>query len=103
MIERLDRKRRLAFLPLGDPRADVLLGSVPPEERRARFWLAEQDGDLAGGGRAAVRLLSLLGAAPLAELPGIGALVGRGYDLVSSVRGALGRVVPDRPGPRRFP
>jgi predicted DCC family thiol-disulfide oxidoreductase YuxK len=102
-LERIDRRRRLAFLPFDDPRAEALLHSVPADERRTHVWLADAGGGLSGGGAAAVRLLSLLGSARVARLPGIATVIGRGYDAVSSARGRLGRLVPDGPAPRRFP
>jgi predicted DCC family thiol-disulfide oxidoreductase YuxK len=85
VVARLDRRRRLAFLPLDDPAADPLLESVPAHERLASWRLVRRDGSVAGYGL--VR----------------GRLADRAYGLVARNRGRLGRLVPDGDGPRRYP
>jgi len=37
----------------------------------------------------------------LAHVPG--GILDRAYEVVANQRGRLGRLVPDRPGPRRYP
>jgi len=82
---RLDRRERLAILPLDDPVAPPLLEPLPETERLASWRLARRDGALVG--YAGVR-----GRIPDAIYRG---LAGR--------RELLGRLVPDGPAPRRFP
>ena len=96
------------MLPLADEETLQLLGRIPEEARGECWWLVTRDGTPipgdAGGGialltelpptRPIASLLRLLLAAPLVDA----------FDkLVSRHRGALGRVVPDGPAPRRFP
>lgn len=103
---RLDRGRELAFLPLDDPAAEPLLARLPEHERFETWHLPAPDGSLAGHGAGVVRLLGALRLTrPLGRLLGLvpdGAL-DRAYGVVARQRGRLGRLVPDRPGPRRFP
>jgi predicted DCC family thiol-disulfide oxidoreductase YuxK len=84
-IERLDRRRRLAFLPLDDPAADPLLESTPADERLASWRLVHRDGSTRSHGW--VR----------------GRLPDAAYGLVARNRGKLGRLVPDGDGPYRYP
>ena len=72
--------------------AAPLLASVWEEERYSTWWLVEPDGTLHGRGDGLVALGGRI-FAPLAPF----------YGLVARNRGRLGRFVPDRPGPRRFP
>ena len=95
-VARLDRARRLAFLPLDDPAAEQLLAGVPNDARLESMRLAEPDGRLLAGGEALAAVIARLGAPRLR-------LLGRGYRAVARRRATLGRVVPDGPGPRRFP
>jgi predicted DCC family thiol-disulfide oxidoreductase YuxK len=94
-VERLDRRRRLAFLPLGDDEATPLLAGVPRSERFSSLRLAEPDGRLLSRGPAARAVLLALG------LPPSG--LDRAYGAIASRRGRLGRFVPDGRAPRRFP
>ena len=102
----LDRRDELAYIPLGDPEAASLLVGLPDDERLATWRLGLTDGSLVGYGAGvlqlleAVRLTRPVGRV-LARLPA-GAL-DRIYDIVARRRDKLGRLVPDRPGPRRFP
>lgn len=76
------------------------------EERFATWRLALADGSLVGYGKggahlfAAMRLTRPIGRL-LARAPAH--LVDRVYEVLARVRAPLGRVVPDRPGPRRYP
>ena len=96
LVERLDRRRRLAFLPLDDPAAEPFLAGVSPHERFDSMRLAEPDGRLLAAGDALAELIAHLGA------PGL-RFLRRGYEIVARRRGLLGRIVPDGDGPRRFP
>jgi hypothetical protein len=95
----LDRHERVAFLPLGDPRAPVLLPSLSEAERTASIHLVEPDGQRLSRGAALAGLLDHLG------VPAVPArLLGLLYGPVARRRGILGRLVPDdRPAPKRYP
>jgi predicted DCC family thiol-disulfide oxidoreductase YuxK len=83
-----------------------LLAALPEQERFSSWRLALADGRLLGYGTGIVALTRVLRATqPLAGLlervpP---RLLDRLYGIVARQRAALGRVVPDRPGPIRFP
>jgi predicted DCC family thiol-disulfide oxidoreductase YuxK len=100
-VARLDRRRRLALLPFADPEAASLLGAIPEDERHASWRLVFPDGRRASRGRGAIDLLRLLPATrplvPLLRPLPLDAL----YHLIARHRRRLGRLVPDRPGPRR--
>ena len=81
---RADRGGRLAFRP---------------EQGLASVRLLEPSGALEGG-HAVAAVLGLLVAPPLRRL---GPVLEPPYALVSGLRGKLGRLVPDGPGPRRNP
>jgi len=98
LAARADRRRRLGYLALQDPEAEPLLAGVPEERRLDRLRLAEPAGALLAGGHAVAGVLGYLVAPPLRRL---GPLLEPPYALVSRLRGPLGRVVPDGPGPRR--
>jgi hypothetical protein len=85
VVARLDRRERLAFVPLDDPAADLLLASVPAPERFASWRLVRRDGSVRGRGWARGRIPDGL------------------YGLVARHRGRLGRLVPDGDGPYRYP
>jgi hypothetical protein len=94
----------VALLPLEDDEADALLAPLPEEERFASWHLVRPGGQISSRGSAGVGLMSALGY----ELPARAASRPEGsvewlYRLVSENRDKLGRFVPDRPGPRRFP
>jgi predicted DCC family thiol-disulfide oxidoreductase YuxK len=83
-----------------------LLGKLGEDELFKTWRLARPDGSLVGYGAGAVELfeamrLTRLVGRVLARLPA-GVLDGI-YAIVARARGALGRLVPDRPGPRRYP
>lgn len=90
-----------------DDEASPFLGRLPEETRFATWHLVQRDGRLVSRGEAGVavlghmvatRWLARLLSLRLLRLPLEGL-----YALVSSNRSRLGRLVPDRPGPRRFP
>jgi hypothetical protein len=81
----MDRKGRLAVLPLDDRIASALLDELPEAERFDSWRLVRPDGSILG--YAVVR-----GRVPDAL-----------YRFVAEHRKLLGRLVPDGPAPRRFP
>ena len=107
VVAELDRGRRLALLGLEDASADRLLEHVPQEERSSSLRLVLPEGRMLSGGAAALGTLERLPATrPFARVaavlhaqPSAVAL----YALVASNRDRLGRLVPDGPGPRRYP
>jgi hypothetical protein len=85
-----------------------LLASVPDEARNDCWWLVLRDGTTvpgdAGGGVALlveIRLTRPIGS--LLRMLQTSPLIDALDKLVSRHRGALGRVVPDDPAPRRYP
>jgi predicted DCC family thiol-disulfide oxidoreductase YuxK len=86
--------------------AAPLLEAVDEDARFTSWHLAMPDGAVVGRGAGGIELLrSMSLTRPLGEAL---ARVPRrplelAYDVVARNRSALGRVVPDRPGPRRFP
>ena len=102
----LDRRDELAFLGFQDTRGANLLAALPEEERHATWRLALPDGRLVGYGRGFVDLARALRltrplAPLLARIPP--RILDRAYGVIASRRPRLGRYVPDRPGPVRFP
>lgn len=89
-----------------DPEAAGLLDGLVEEERFATWHLAQQDGSLVGYGAGGVQLFEAMRltrplARVLARVPAD--ILDRIYEIVARRRGTLGRLVPDRLGPRRFP
>ena len=82
---RLDRRERLAILPLDDLAAQPLLAALSETERLASWRLARRDGSLVGYAGARGPIPDAL------------------YRAVAERRDLLGRLVPDGPAPRRFP
>jgi len=74
---RFDRDR-FAYLPFDDPDAEPLLARLPAAKRFASAHLCRRDGSAWSPSSAP-------------------------YRLVSRNRHRLGPLVPDRPGPRRYP
>jgi hypothetical protein len=96
----LDRSEQLAFLPFGDEAAAPLLAPLPETERLASWHLAEPGGHVASRGEAAAVVLDcLVGARSRRSARRLDRL----YNVISRHRSRLGALVPDRPGPRRFP
>jgi predicted DCC family thiol-disulfide oxidoreductase YuxK len=100
----LDRRERLALLPLDDPVAPALVSPLLPKERYASWHLVWPDGRVSSQGAASINLLAGLGWPRLAstaswlERP-LDAL----YKLVADHRDRIGPLVPDGSAPRRFP
>ena len=82
---RLDRRERLAILPLDDLAAQPLLAALSETERLASWRLARRDGSLVGYAGVRGRIPDAL------------------YRAVAERRDLLGRLVPDGPAPRRYP
>jgi predicted DCC family thiol-disulfide oxidoreductase YuxK len=107
VVAKLDRRRGLAFLGLEDASAETLLERVSEEERSSSLRLVLPDGRMLSGGAAALGVLEQLSATrPFARIAA--ALHAQRaaeacYALVASNRDRLGRLVPDGPGPRRYP
>ena len=107
VVAELDRGRNLALLGLDDASADRLLEHVSGEERGSSLRLVLPDGRMISAGAAALGVLERLPATrPLARTATLlhaqraaEAL----YAFVARNRDRLGRLVPDGPGPRRYP
>lgn len=82
---RLDRRERLAILPLDDPAAQPLLEALTETERLASWRLARRDGSLLGYAGVRGRIPDAL------------------YRALAARRDLLGPLVPDGPAPRRYP
>lgn len=105
-VVQLDRRQELALLPLQDDATTPLLAAVPADERFDTWRLASKDGSVNGFGAGAPELLRAMGVTrPLGRLLGKipDPMLDRTYRLIARNRGTLGRLVPDRPAPRRFP
>ena len=77
-LRRWDRRGRLRFVALGDPRADTLLHELSPDRRRSSWHLVSADGRVSSGGAAVPSVLELLpGGKPLAALADRRERVGR--------------------------
>jgi predicted DCC family thiol-disulfide oxidoreductase YuxK len=99
VVARLDRHERLSFLDFRDEAAAALLEPVPEERRYASWHLVERPEAVASAGAAFSPLLERI--APRARpLAGLAAAA---YRAVARRRDRLGGLVPDRPGPRRYP
>ncbi len=64
----LDRHRRLRPVALGTAEAEELLADLTPVQRAASWHLVSPAGERASAGIAAVPLLRVIGAGPLADL-----------------------------------
>jgi len=78
-----------------------LLALLPEEERSESWHLGRPDGSIAGGRRGNIALLREL--APLPPVPALARAIDWAYWRVARNRDWLGKLVPSRPGPRRFP
>jgi predicted DCC family thiol-disulfide oxidoreductase YuxK len=108
VVAALDRRRSLAILPLDDPSATALLGSVPAERRGESLSVVQPDGWVLSAGDALIELSRVLpGGQLLASAAwrnqGLRRLFGRGYRLVAGRRALLSRLTPNGPGPVRPP
>ena len=106
VIARLDRDEALAFLPLRDPRARSLLESLPSEEHLTSWRLISPAGTPVGYGTGARELLGAMRfTRPLAQALRLvpDRVLDSCYRFVAGQRTRLGRLVPDRRGPSRFP
>jgi hypothetical protein len=88
-------------LPFEDEAAEPPLALLPDEERYESWHLVRPDGSIAGGRRGNLALLREL--APVPEVRGVARAVDALYWRVARNRDRLGKLVPSRPGPRRFP
>jgi predicted DCC family thiol-disulfide oxidoreductase YuxK len=84
-VVQVDRRQRLAVLPLDDPAAATFLEPVPEPERFASWRLVRRDGSIVGYGW-------IRGPVPDTV-----------YRFVARHRRRLGRLVPDGSAPRRYP
>ena len=89
-----------------DPRATALLEALPEEERFASWHLAIPGRTPVGQGRGAIEVLHAMTptravSRALALVPGL--VLDSIYVVLARNRAHLGRLVPDQPGPVRFP
>jgi predicted DCC family thiol-disulfide oxidoreductase YuxK len=107
VVTKLDGRHELAFLGLEDASADRLLEHVSDEERVSLLRLVLPDGRMLLGGAAALNVLERLPATRLlartVTLLHAERSAEAAYALVARNRVRLGRLVPDGPGPRRYP
>lgn len=88
------------------PNAAPLLGPLPREEHFATWHLVPVGRLPVGYGCGVIELLRAMALTrPAAHVLRLvpGAALDSAYDLVARKRSRLGRLVPDRPGPLRFP
>ena len=107
VVAELDPRGELALLGLEDASADRLLEHVSDEERVSLLRLVLSDGRMLSGGAAALSVLARLPATrPLARTLTVlhaQRAAEAAYAIVARNRDRLGRLVPDGPGPRRYP
>lgn len=96
VLQKLDRSRRLAFLPLQDA-ASVLTGVPGPEELAMTLHVRDHDGQWVRGGAACLRIAAALPVLmPLAfagRLPFASVVVEGAYRLVARNRDQLSRLL----------
>jgi predicted DCC family thiol-disulfide oxidoreductase YuxK len=107
VVATVDRRGVLALLSLEDASAERLLAHVSEDRRGSSLRLALPDGRMLSAGAAALGALERLPATrPLARATALlhtqPAAEGL-YGLVARNRDRLGNLVPDGPGPRRYP
>jgi len=96
VLLRWDRARRLYPLPIQDPRAQLLLASVPEGERLLSAHVRTREGRILSGADGAPALLRQLpGGQPLALLTAAAMPLSRlAYRLLTWARPAIGSVLP---------
>ena len=104
----MDTGGELALLPLNHEEAGNLLASVPEEERTDCWWLVLHDGVPVRGdhGGAVLLLMALRFTRPVGRILNLlhlSAVFDALDQVLSRLRGHLGRFVPDGQAPRRFP
>lgn len=107
LVDRLDRDGNVALLPYDDPAAAGFVVFLERGRIEESWQLIEPDGRRLTHGDALMRLLELIRptrrlgrALRAARLTRLATAVDR---LISRSRPYAARVVPDRPGPRRWP
>lgn len=86
--------------------AEPLLTALPEEQRFATWHLIRPNGEIVSGGTGEIVLMEELPLRQVARLLvalRLEPVVHGTYGLVSRNRGRLGKLVPNRPGPRRYP
>lgn len=104
----MDRSENLALLPLADAEADRLLAAVPEEDRSRCWWIVLQDGspiagDKGGGVTLMIELRITRQIGLLLRRLRLSPFVDALDILMARYRGCLSRLVPEGPGPRRYP
>jgi hypothetical protein len=103
----LDKDENLAILPFDDPNAAAFVVFLTEEQLKFSWQLIECDGTRLTKGPAAVRLMELLRPTRwlgrLCRPRLLTAVVGAIDHLISVSRPKLSHLVPEGPGPRRWP
>lgn len=106
-IAKLDRDKRLSFLPMHDERAAPFVVWVPASERFCSFHVIEPSGMAYSRGAAVIATLGLIRSTErlgrLLRVMRARRAVDLVYALVAANRGRVGRFVQDMPGPVRWP
>ena len=94
-LRRWDRRARLRFVALDDPRADALLHELSPDRRRSSWHLVSADGRVTSAGAAVPRVLELLpGGKPLAAVADrFPTITERAYRWIADRRERVGRLL----------
>ena len=108
LIEKWDRRGRMALLPFSDDQARELMSAIDPEIRERSMHIVQPSGTIESGGDAMVGVLEgLPGLRWLARLARrvdlVRAAVGWAYFAVATRRDFFSRLVPNRPAPVRRP
>ncbi|HEV2754302.1 MAG TPA: hypothetical protein VG318_00805 [Actinomycetota bacterium] len=103
----MDREEALAILPYDDPEAARFVVFLTEEQVEYSWQLIECDGTRLTKGKAAVRLMELLKPTRwlgrLCRPRPLTWLVGKVDHLICIARPKLSHIVPQGPGPRRWP
>jgi predicted DCC family thiol-disulfide oxidoreductase YuxK len=107
IVERLDRDEVVGMIAHDDSEAEAIMGQISERDWDRSWQLVFPDGRRLMSGEATVELLSRLArtrwlgrALMVLHLTPLVTVI---YLAVSRVRPYLSRLVPDEPGPRRFP